>query len=169
MSARKPRETGRPSSREWTNPETGRTFKRVWANIVNGNIPISEMDSEELARGQLKDANGNFSGAPGQLMPRELADARQREVLKRVEEQFLSMATKATQVYVDVLEDPAASHSDKMKAAEYLHMRFMGKVPDRLEMKAEMKPWEGLVSGAILRDVPDDAASEEQDSDSEEG
>ncbi len=156
MSAKKPRETGRPSSRQWTHPETGKVYKRVWANIVNGNIPISAMDSEELAKGQLKDVNGNFTGSPGSLMPRDLADARTREVMNRVQEQFLSMAEQATKVYFDVLEDPAATHADKMRAAEYLHQRFLGKVPDRMELTAEMKPWEGLVNGTILRDVPTD-------------
>lgn len=134
--------------------EAGEEVPRTWKSLVDGRLPISELDDEELKRAQLKSARGQFDGPAGRLIPRDLSDARTRETMQRVKEQFQQMALDATKVFTDVLNDDEASWSDKMKAAEYLHQRFLGKVPDKVELTAEVKPWEGLVNGGILRDLP---------------
>lgn len=130
----------------------GSMVKRAWGNVINGSIPLSELDDEEIARMQLRDRNGGFSGKKPRLLPRELADRQTREVLLRNQRMLQEMILKTTQVYVDVVEDPNASTVDKMKAAEYLQNRFLGKVAERVHLSAEVKPWEGLVQG-ILTDV----------------
>jgi len=152
----RPRQSSRIASRQYTVPSTGRVYQRVWANVVNGNIPLEELDDDELREARLKDSNGHFGGPPGKLIPRELSDQRTREVMTRVASQFRDIALNATKAFIDTLDDDLASHADKMKAAEYLHQRFLGKVPDKMELTAEVKPWESLVSGTILRDLPTD-------------
>lgn len=139
--------------RAYTLPD-GRKIPRIWSRVVSGEIPLEELDDDELSRGQLKDKNGNFVGRAGKLIPKEIADRRTRLLMQRVQEQFTEVALKASQAFIDVLEDPNADHKDKMQAARYLHDRFLGKVPERVELSAEIKPWEGLVAG-VLKEVPE--------------
>lgn len=127
---------------------------RDWDHIRSGDVPISDLDDDEVAQGMLKrtrEMRIPTAGTGPKLVPAELADARTRLLVERVTEQFKGVAFRATQVFIDVMENPEASDADKMKAATYLHQRLLGKVPDRVEITAEIKPWENLVGG-ILRE-----------------
>lgn len=136
----------------------GVVVRRTMANVIAGRIPVSELDDDELAKGQLKTAEGQLVGSGPRLLPRTVSDARIREMMVRVQEQFLAVGMRATQVAVEVMEDATNSGSERLAAAKYVHERFLGKVPDKVELQAEVKPWEGLVGG-ILRTV--DAGEDE--------
>ena len=130
----------------WVNPETGETLRRGWANFANGKIPWSELDDEELARLQVRGRNGQFSGPRPRVIPRELIQMHTRELFARNEKLMKDVILKATSVFTDVIDSTTASDADKMRAAQYLHDRILGKTPDKVELKAELKPWETLAS-----------------------
>ena len=129
----------------WVNPETGEHVRRGWANFANGKIPWSELDDEELARLQVRGRDGQFHGTRPRVIPRELIQAHTRELLSRNDKLMKDVILKATSVFTDVIDSPTASDADKMRAAQYLHDRILGKTPDRVELKAELKPWESVV------------------------
>ena len=132
--------------RVYTNPETGEVIARTFDNVRRGRIPWSDLDDEEVARLQLRDRNGEFSGMKPAIIPRELVQAHTRELLSRNDKLMREVVMKATAVFVDVIDSSSASDGDKMRAAQYLHDRILGKTPEKVELKAELKPWEGVVS-----------------------
>jgi len=130
----------------YTDPETGVTVRRTFDNVRKGLIPWSDLDSEELARLQLRDRNGSFSGLKPLIIPRELVQAHTRELLSRNDKLMREVILKATSVFTDIIESTTATDADKMRAAQYLHDRILGKTPDKVEIKAELKPWESVVT-----------------------
>lgn len=130
----------------WVNPETGEEVPRIWASFQSGKIPWSELDDEELTRLQLRNKDGIFQGGIPRVIPRELAQAHGRELLARNDKLMKEVILKATAVFTDVIDSSTASDADKMKAAQYLHDRILGKTPDKVEMRAELKPWEAVVT-----------------------
>lgn len=131
----------------------GLVVRRNWQALMDGHITWQDLDDEEVSKGRVRGKDGTFVGTAPKLVPRALADQRTRLLMERVQHQFSEVVMKATQVYVDVLEDQNATPTEKMAAAKYLQERFLGKVPDKMELSAEVKPWEGLVAG-VLRTVP---------------
>lgn len=130
----------------------GVAVKRIWQNFANGKIPLDELDNEELARMQVRDKRGTFIGMPPRIVPRELAQAHARELVMRNDKLIREMVLKATQVFDDVMQDDEADNRDKMAAARYVLERFLGKIPDKVEVTAEIKPWQGLVEGILVKD-----------------
>jgi hypothetical protein len=94
---------------------------------------------------QLRDKNGQWGGRKPRVVPRELAQAHARELLNRNDKLMREVILKATAVFTDIIDDDQASDADRMKAAQYLHDRILGKTPDRVELRAELKPWENVV------------------------
>lgn len=139
-----PRRGGDDGAATWVDPETGKLVRRVWSNFANGTIPWSELDDEELARLQCRDRNGTFTGGVPRVVPRDLAQMHARELLARNDKLMKDVVLKATAVFTDVIDSPTASDADKMRAAQYLHDRILGKTPDKVEIKAELKPWESV-------------------------
>lgn len=133
----------------------GVVIPRTMSKVIDGTIPVSEMDDDELAKGNLKDVNGVFTAPPPRLLPKTVSDKRVREQMARVQEGFMAVALRATAVAIEVMDDATNSGSERLSAAKYVHERFLGKVPDKVELQAEVKPWEGLVGG-ILRTVGDE-------------
>lgn len=138
-------EEPRRGRKSWVNPDTGEEVERTWRAFQSGRIPWSDLDDEELTRLQLRDVNGEFRGGKPRVVPRELAQLHARELIARNDKLMKEVILKATSVFTDVIDSSTASDADKMKAAQYLHDRILGKTPERVEMKAELKPWESLV------------------------
>jgi hypothetical protein len=133
----------------WEDPETGERVPRVWKSFVDGRIPFSEMDDEELARLQVRNRNGDFGGTRPKMMPTALVQAHEQELMRRNTTLLKEVLLKATQVHIDVMNDENADPALRMRAAQYMQERLMGKTPDKMEIKAELKPWEGLISGIL--------------------
>jgi hypothetical protein len=138
----------------WTDPQTGATHVRNWNNFRNGNIPWSELDDQELSRAQVRDKNGGFSGKPPSLVPREMIGDIRRRLLERYNQRIAEQLLDLQGVFLDIARDDTASPADRMKAAAYMQERLIGKIPDKVEIQAEVKPWEGMVAG-ILEEQPD--------------
>lgn len=125
----------------------GVLIPRIWANFVSGKIPIEELDNEELAEERLKNKNGTFAGGPPKAVPRALRKAMQTELQRRLALSVQSTAFEAVEVFAEAMRDTSADWRDRMYAARYLHERVVGKIPEKMEVTAEVKPWEGIVTG----------------------
>jgi hypothetical protein len=128
------------------------------ADLLEGKIAIGDLDDEELARGQLRDNRGTFSGRPPALIPRAMQQAMYRELLRRgealVKDSFLEAIERVTEI-AKTCPDPAVS----LKAATYVWERLAGKIPDKVEISADVKPWQGVVEGVDFADDFEDASS----------
>ena len=133
----------------WEDPETGELVPRVWKSFVDRRIPFTELDDEELARMQVKNKDGRFVGGKPKMVPQEIAQGHAQELVRRNNSLLKDVLLKATQVHIDIMLNEDADPGLRMKAAQYLQDRLLGKAPDKMEIKAEVKPWEGLVSGIL--------------------
>lgn len=151
------------ASRDWDwylSPDRG-PIRRIWENVVNGSIPLSELDDQEISQMRLKASDGRFGG-PRPIVNRKIASDFRRELMGRMDERAQLAAMRMWEVIEDVATSAENTGAEKLRAATYLLERSIGKIPDKMEITAEVKPWEGTVSG-ILTDITEDEAREDDD------
>lgn len=132
---------------------------RTWGNVQKGLIPWEDLDDEELGKGKLRDKNGGWTGRGPNLLPRTMIPEITRRLKDRYDAKLRENLSAAQQVFFDVMMDSTASPADRLRAAAYMQERLIGKVPDKVEVVAEVKPWEGMVEG-VLVDVEADSTAE---------
>jgi hypothetical protein len=146
----------------------GRLGKR-WSEIIQAvdnkeytwDEFVGSLTPEELARGQLMDKNGGFTGRPPSYVPRAFHDACVRELLSRGRVLYKENYVKAIQAMTDIANSSTAKEADRIKAATFVIERLEGKVPERLEIAAA-DPWQSVISG-IIAEVEDDQIAHAQD------
>lgn len=122
-----------------------------YAQLVSGKIKVEDLDDEELARGQLRSADGSWRGRPPKLIPAELVAAMRREWLSRAEEKLRSaLMEHGIGTLVELAKDKAVDPNVRLRASEKIIERTMGKVPDRVHVAAD-DPVEALFR-SILND-----------------
>lgn len=101
---------------------------------------IKTWSDEELLRGQRKDRNGRFTGRPPKVIP----DTLHREYIRRQMRGALQLMSqnleKACEVLVSIIDDPKADNKDKIRAAQLIIERVMGKSVEQIDVKIEAKP-----------------------------
>jgi hypothetical protein len=146
----------------------GRLGKR-WSEIIqavqNGEYNwddfVSSLTAEELARGQLMDKNGSFSGRPPHFVPKAFHDACIRELLARGKILYKENYVQAIQAMTEIAKSTTAKESDRIKAAQFVIERLEGKVPERLEIGAA-DPWQQIIAGIVAEVEDDQIASAQQ-------
>jgi hypothetical protein len=131
---------------------SGEVIGRTWPNFEKGLIPIEELDDQELSREQLRDRHGTFTGSPGQKVPRKLRNAIGAEIQRRYQLKYQMALSSAQDTVIDIMDDPTATAGERFRAAVYVQERVVGKMPDKVEVTAEVKPWQALVEG-IVHDI----------------
>lgn len=136
----------------------GREWEGVpvtWKNLRDGLIPWDALDDEELSRGMLRNVNAGFSGGGAEMVPRDLYRHMQSRLAERVQRETLSAVLAAQKVIVDIANDDTVAPAERLRAATHIWDRFAGKVADKVEITAEIKPWENIISGITL-DEPEE-------------
>ena len=135
--------------------------------LLQGAIKIEDLDDEELAQGRLKDKNGKFSGRPPMLIPSELVQAMRREWLSRAESKLReALMDKGIGVLTDLASNELVDPAVRLKAANTIIERTMGKVPERVTFAAE-DPVETLFKSILsdpngLAPAPHEPTAEER-------
>jgi hypothetical protein len=136
-----------------------------YALFLSGKITVEDLDDEELARGRLRAADGTFRGRPPTMLPTELVQAMRREWLGRAQEK---LAAALHEVGIGTLVELARECPDpavRLRAADKIIERTMGKVPDKIEVGVE-DPVETLFR-KILNDpfglAPHEPSAEERE------
>lgn len=147
----------------------GSIVDRTWRNLESGLIPIEELDDEELSKGKMRDSSGGWRAMPTAIS-RKTKTAVVRQLFARYEEKMRLALLNAQTAYVDIAMSDETGPADRLRALQYIQERVVGKIPDKVEISAEIKPWEGLVEG-ILHDITDedDETKKEADNDTEKG
>lgn len=136
-----------------------------YALLAQGHLSVEDLDDEELSRGQLKDKNGQFRGRPPKMVPNELLQAMRKEWLSRAEAKLReALYEGGIKTYVDLAKDTTIDPGVRLRAADRITERTMGKVPDKVQIAAE-DPVETLFRN-ILNDplglVPHEMSAEER-------
>lgn len=103
--------------------------------LVEGTLDVEDLTTEELARGKLMDRNGRFTGRPPKFLPRQLVDAMRVEHHKRINAALEESLSDTVKTMRAIMKDETQDGATRLRAAIYVYERFMGKTPDRVEVK----------------------------------
>lgn len=129
---------------------------------MDGDLKPEDLTDEEVNRMQLMDHEGMFRGRPAQAIPRDLAQAFRSEAQKRLMAWFQEQVPIAQKAYRDLMKARHLSPGDaaKLRAAEGVFERVIGKVPNATDMHVVMndkKTFEEHASEIIMDlDVEED-------------
>lgn len=138
-----------------------------FARFLNGEITVEDLDDEELAQGRLKASDGTFRGRPPRVVPAELVQAMRREWLSRAEAKLRdALMDKGIGVLTQLAGDTTVDPAVRLRAANLIIERTMGKVPDKIQVAAE-DPVESLFRSILndpngLAPAPHEATAEER-------
>lgn len=118
---------------------SGRYARLLYDDDHPDKLRIEDLDTEELARGQLKDKNGKFTGRPPRFLPRQIIDAMRNEHYKRVNAILEESLSDMVKMMRDIAKDKKQDGGVRLKAAIYVYERFMGKTPERISITNEAK------------------------------
>lgn len=109
-----------------------------YAQLVSGTLAVEDLEDEELARGQLRSADGTWRGRPPRVLPAELVQAMRREWLDRAEAKLReALLDKGIGTLVELAGSDRIDPAVRLRAANALIERTMGKVPDKIQLAAE--------------------------------
>ena len=120
------------------------TIPTRYEAFMNGELTIDDLDEDEIMRGQLKNAAGNFGGRPPMYIPRKFATALAEKQKELIQAELAGLVLPAMRTLVEVMNKPHPQPGDnaKVQAAKLILERNLGKVPETLQLKAEIKTWE---------------------------
>lgn len=119
------------------------------AALIEGHITVEDLDDEEVARGQLRAADGTFRGARAVVIPAVLVQAMRREWLSRAETMLRSaLMEKGIGTLTKLAGDESIDPAVRLRAADKLIERTMGKVPDKIQVAHE-DPLETLIRSIV--------------------
>lgn len=116
------------------------TASERWARLLDGTLTVQDLDNDELARMQVRSADGSFAGRR-RAVPSHIAQAMQREGIKRATEMFRVAAPRAVKRLIEIAEDPETKDADAIRAMDILLNRGLGKQPETVLIEEKSK-WE---------------------------
>lgn len=136
-----------------------------YAEFLAGKITVEDLDDEELANGRLKASDGTFRGRPPAVIPGEMVQAMRREWMSRAEAKLRdALMEHGLGTLVELASNEDIDSSVRLRAAQTIIERTMGKVPDKVVLASE-DPVEALFRG-ILNDpfglAPKELSAEER-------
>lgn len=109
--------------------------------LNQGLLDVSELDDEELARGQCRDSKGGFTGTPPRQVPHAVHQRMVNELFKRADEKLQHSLISVVETMIGVASGDAYEPADRIKAATWIFERVRGKTPEVIEHRQD-KPWE---------------------------
>ena len=95
---------------------------------------------------------------PTLAIPREFHDAVANELRRRMRQRLEALGLEAIDTVAQVMREGEGEQYDqysragtgRLKAAQEVLNRVIGKVPDKVEARVELSPWEQMQGGADL-------------------
>jgi len=134
--------------RKGVKPATQVSFSGRYKELMDGTLTYDDLDVEELARGRLRNKNGNFAGRPPRALPTEMVKAMRREFFKRGDAMFEDNYIMAIKTMVSIMkysDDDAV----RFRAAQYVVERIAGKTPEHVSISVDA-PWQVLLSKILV-------------------
>ena len=130
--------------------------------LLDGTLSVEELDDEELARGYPRAEDGSFRGRPS-VIPTIVHQRIQRELFSRAAERLRENLLDATETMTSIARDTEQDAATRMKAAQWVIERLMGKTPD-VAVTMDEKRYERLLDRMDRGAIP----IEEDESDGRE-
>lgn len=129
--------------------------KSRWQQLIDGEITVDDLDDDEIMAGRVKNKNGEFSGRPPKMMPREIIDGLRMEFHRRVDRKFEDGLQTALDTLEDVMTSRMAAAPARVRAAEVWIERVRGKVPDNVIASITVSKFEEGIE-SLLVDTEED-------------
>lgn len=112
--------------------------------FLSGLISVDDLDDEELAKGGFREADGRI-WRPRRL-PREFHQKMVDKLFERAGEKLKENLLDVVDTMTDIAKGSAYEPADRLKAAQFVIERVMGKNPD-VVVHQQDKPWQVMLSG----------------------
>lgn len=129
------------------NVSVGQYNPRMMA-LLAGEIPVEDLDQEELARGMCRNPDGSFPKKIPDMVPKVLVDRMRRELYERADEGLRVGLLDCVEAMVGIASNAAVSPADRMRAAQFVLERVMGKTPEKVLIGQE-KPFEVVLDRVV--------------------
>ncbi len=130
------------------------------ARILRGEDDLSEWSDAELERGQRRLRDGSFPSRRPQVIATQLHDELVRRRLGRTTKLLQRSTPQAIRLLVKIVRDEEASNRDRIKAAELILDRALGKAPQAVDLHIDtekLQPWQRMMAESIVpteQDLP---------------
>lgn len=111
-----------------------------------GKLDVSELDDEELARGQIRMANGRWTRAA--MVSSAVHDRMVKELFDRADTKLRENLVEAVETMTTIAKGTAYEPADRINAAKWVYERLRGKVPTEIIVTQE-KPWEVVMETIV--------------------
>lgn len=113
-----------------------------------GKLPIEDMDEEELARGQVRRADGTWTNY--RMIPAAVHQKCQAELFKRADTRLRENLLQAVDTMAEIAKGSAYEPEVRIRAASWIFERVRGKNPD-VVIHTQDKPFEVMMSDMVLQ------------------
>lgn len=113
--------------------------------LMMGELDVSELDDEELLRGQFRDKNGNWTGRPAAILPKEVHEKLTAELFRRADGKLTSRIFDVVDTMLEIATNKKESAKDRRAAATWVYERLRGKTPEVLQVQQE-RPFEIIMT-----------------------
>lgn len=146
------RKGGRPKKKKTAERKALETLSPRWQDFQAGRLKVEDLDWEELTRGQLRNASGNFRGGKVQVLPKAFHD----ELLRRAKEHGQEFFTRNLDVALNSLVRLAQFGEDRERlgASTYITDRVMGLMTQKQETETKVTVFhDAIKNGDFLVDL----------------
>jgi hypothetical protein len=127
--------------------------------------PLEDWDPEELARGRVKDKNGNFTGRAPEWRTREMHEAAMERFKVLVQEEARVVTFDAVKMLKDVIDNdevdekgkPVVPYGVKVDVAKFLYEHLVGKAKQPITGDINVK-LQGILANVMV-DATGEASS----------
>ena len=126
------------------------------AGVIYDGDSMDSWTNDELQRGRKRSKDGTFRGADPVVVPKALHDELVRRTMHKAHLLLRTNTWKAVGVLIEVATDKEADARARVRAAELILDRTMGRVPQFVDVEvSEMQPWQKLIASSIVGSVED--------------
>lgn len=132
--------------------------------FINGELTVHDLDDEEVMRGQIRAKDGSFRGRPPTVVPREFATAIQERQRAIVMEELGAMVLPAMRTLMEIMnkQHPQPGDAARVKAAQLVLERNLGRVPETINLKAEVETWERHMGEVVVEVAYDESEPQKE-------
>lgn len=111
-----------------------------------GKLSVEDLDDEELARGQIRKPNGEFTD--NKFVSAEIHDKMVQTLFQRSDQIMRTNLIAAVEAMGEIAKGTAYEPQDRLKAADMIHKWLRGNVPQKVEIGIT-KPFEDILDAVF--------------------
>lgn len=109
-------------------------------------LPVSELDDEELARGQIRNEDGSWTNA--EYVSAEMHDEMVKKLFDRADQKMREGLMDMVNTMLEIANGTAYEPADRLRAAEFVFKWLRGNQPVKVEIGID-KPFEQVIAATF--------------------